>query len=122
MVLILAFGAFLIFFLLPVRFPFQIILVQSVFSRLFLPHFLSFFGCRLFLRHSRWYVFHDKVKINLGIEQENGQFLCIIENREKTKKLSHLMLTFSGCWGSANRVYTPCIFCYNQLVTTDEQI
>ena len=38
--LFLRFGAFLVFFLFPVGFPFQIILVQSVLSRLFLPHFL----------------------------------------------------------------------------------
>ena len=63
--LFLRFGAFLIFFLFPTGFPFQIILMKLILSRFILPHFFQFFGCRLFLRHSRRYVFPDKVKINL---------------------------------------------------------
>ena len=40
LLLFLGFDTFLIFFLFPVGFPFQIILVQSVLSCFFLPHFL----------------------------------------------------------------------------------
>ena len=43
--LFLCLDAFLIFFLLAVGFPLQIILVQPVLSRFFLSHFLQFFRC-----------------------------------------------------------------------------